>query len=156
MKKAQWKKDPRERVFGKDPRETLNDELTAALKKANDTIQQQTRRVEWLNEHLEKKQEQLRKLYEFRNAYMKLRHMGVVLADAEEFKHLQGEDMDAFCGLDLRPKTPTEVRAMVERETNSQFEKALQQWMLYGTSAPTKIFHDELQVYPWHPHQKQK
>lgn len=100
MKKAQWKKDPRERTFGKDPREVLNDELTAALKKANAIIQDQNRRIGWLKVHLEETQQRARELYKFRYAYMRLRNMGVVVTHNEEFKHLKEDDMDAFFDID--------------------------------------------------------
>lgn len=154
MKKAQWKKDPRERVFGKDPRETLNDELSAALKKANDIIQEQQRRVDWLKGHLNQKQEHAQELYKFREAYMRLRSMGVVVTHDDEFKHLQGEDMDAFFKMDLGPKTPTRLRSMLEEQLNVQFQKALQQATLYGTSA-TQVFYDDVQdTLTWLPPQK--
>ena len=79
MKKAQWKKDPRERTFGKDPREVLNDELTAALKKANDIIQQQNRHIEHMKDQTRSMQDRLSRIYEFRAAYLALRSTGVVM-----------------------------------------------------------------------------
>ena len=156
MKKAQWKKDPRERTFGKDPREVLNDELTAALKKANDIIQDQNRRTEWLKEHLDGTQKQARELYKFRHAYLRLRAMGVVVTHNEEFKHLKDEDMDAFFKIDLGPRVPAEtgLRAMVYEGVNAQFQKALQQSMLYGNSATQVFYDDKTDTFTWLPPQK--
>lgn len=154
MKKAQWKKDPRERAFGKDPREVLNDEMAAALKKANDIIQDQNRKIGWMKAHIEEKTERIQTLNKYRHAYMRLRQIGVVLADAEEFKHLQGEDMDVFCGLDLGPKTPTGLRDMVERQVNAQFQKALQHSMLYGNSVSQIFYDDTTDALTWLPPQK--
>ena len=151
MKKAQWKKDPRERAFGKDPREALNEELSAALKKANDVIKDQNRRVDWLKGHLEQKQEQARELYKFREVYMRLRAMGVVVTHDDEFKHLQGEDMDAFFKMHLGPKTPTGLRDMIDRQINAQFEKALHQSMLYGNSATQVFYDDKTDTLTWLP-----
>ena len=154
MKKAQWKKDPRERAFGKDPREVLNDELTAALKKANNIIQDQNRRTEWLKEHLDGTQKQARELYKFRHAYLRLRAMGVVVTHNEEFKHLKDEDMDAFFDIDLGPKTQTALRDTFNRHINTQFQKAYQQAMLYGNSATQVFYDDKTDTFTWLPPQK--
>jgi len=154
MKKAQWKKDPRERTFGKDPREVLNDELTAALKKANDIIQDQNRRVDWLKGHLEQKQEQARELYKFREAYMRLRAMGVVVTHDDEFKHLQGEDMDAFFKMNLGPKTPTSLEDLINEKLKTKFQKAYQQALLYGNSATQVFYDDKTDTLTWLPPQK--
>ena len=154
MKKAQWKKDPRERAFGKDPREVLNDELTAALKKANNIIQDQNRRTEWLKEHLDGTQKQARELYKFRHAYLRLRAMGVVVTHNEEFKHLKDEDMDAFFDIDLGPKTQTALRDTFNRHINTQFHKAYQQAMLYGNSATQVFYDDKTDTFTWRPPQK--
>ena len=159
MKKAQWKKDPRERAFGKDPREALNDELTAALKKANDIIQDQNRRLGWLKKHLEERQERVQALNKYRHAYMRLRNMGVVLTHNEEFKHLKEDDMDAFFDIDLGPRVPTEtgLRAMVYEQINAQFKNAYyghRQATLSGTSATQVFYDDKTDTLPWLPPQK--
>lgn len=154
MKKAQWKKDPRERTFGKDPREVLNDELTAALKKANDIIQDQNRRIGWLKEHLEEKQERVQALNKFRYAYMQLRNMGVVVAHNEEFKHLKDDDMDAFCGLDLGQKPPTGLKDVINEKLKTHFQKAYQQAMLYGNSVSHIFYDDKTDALTWLPPQK--
>lgn len=154
MKKAQWKKDPRERTFGKDPREVLNDELTAALKKANDIIQDQNRRIGWLKVHLEETQQRARELYKFRYAYMRLRNMGVVVTHNEEFKHLKEDDMDAFFDIDLGPKTPTGLADVLTDELNAQFQKAYQQSMLYGNSVSHIFYDDKTDALTWLPPQK--
>lgn len=154
MKKAQWKKDPRERTFGKDPREVLNDELPAALKKANDIIHQQNRRIERLKGHAKDMQERIHALNKFRSAYMRLRNMGVVVTHNEEFKHLKDEDMDAFFDIDLGPKTPTGLADVLTDELNAQFQKALQQSMLYGNSATQVFYDDKTDALTWLPPQK--
>lgn len=154
MKKAQWKKDPRERAFGKDPREVLNDELTAALKKANDIIHQQNRRIEYMKEQSRSMQDRLSRIYEFRAAYLALRSTGVVMEHGGEFKHLQGEDMDKFFGIEMGPKTPTGLRDMVNEQLNAQFQKAYQQAMLYGNSVSHIFYDDKTDALTWLPPQK--
>lgn len=154
MKKAQWKKDPRERAFGKDPREVLNDELTAALKKANDIIHQQNRRIEYMKEQSRSMQDRLSRIYEFRAAYLALRSKGVVMEHGGEFKHLQGEDMDTFFGIEMGPVRTDSLKAMIEEKINAQFEKALHQSMLYGTSAAQVFYDDKTDAITWLPLQK--
>lgn len=154
MKKAQWKKDPRERAFGKDPREVLNDELTAALKKANDIIHQQNRRIEHMKDQTRSMQDRLSRIYEFRTAYLALRNTGVVMEHGGEFKHLQGKDMDKFFGIEMGPKTPAGLRDMVNEQLTAQFQKALQQSMLYGTSATQVFYDDKTDAFTWLPPQK--
>ena len=154
MKKAQWKKDPRERAFGKDPREVLNDELTAALKKANDIIHQQNRHIEHMKDQTRSMQDRLSRIYEFRTAYLALRNTGVVMEHGGEFKHLQGEDMDKFFGIEMGPKTPPGLRAMFNDQLNAQFQKALQQSMLYGNSVSQIFYDDKTEALTWLPLQK--
>lgn len=154
MKKAQWKKDPRERAFGKDPREVLNDELTAALKKANDIIHQQNRRIEYMKEQSRSMQDRLSRIYEFRAAYLALRNTGVVMEHGGEFKHLQGEDMDKFFGIEMGPKTPTGLEDVITDKLKAQFQKAYQQAMLYGNSATQVFYDDKTDAITWLPLQK--
>lgn len=154
MKKAQWKKDPRERAFGKDPREVLNDELTAALKKANDIIHQQNRRIDYMKEQSRSMQDRLSRIYEFRTAYLALRNTGVVMEHGGEFKHLQGEDMDKFFGIEMGPVRTDSLKAMVNEQLNAQFQKALQQSMLYGNSVSHIFYDDKTDALTWLPPQK--
>ena len=153
MKKAQWKKDPRERAFGKDPREVLNDELTAALKKANDIIHQQNRRIEYMKDQTRSMQDRLSRIYEFRTAYLALRNTGVVMEHGGEFKHLQGEDMDKFFGIEMGPRADS-LKAMVNEQLNAQFQKAYQQAMLYGNSVSHIFYDDKTDALTWLPLQK--
>ena len=154
MKKAQWKKDPRERTFGKDPREVLNDELTAALKKANDIIHQQNRRIEYMKEQSRSMQDRLSRIYEFRAAYLALRSAGVVMEHGGEFKHLQGEDMDTFFGIERGPVRAYALKGIVNEQFNAQFQKAYQQAMLYGNSATQVFYDDKTDALTWLPPQK--
>lgn len=96
MKKAQWKQDPRQRAFGKDPRDALIDTLTDRLKIAETQISTlratddaRVQRIKDLNAYDRHKHAQV-------NAYQFLRNAGVVMEHNGEFKHLQGKDMDAF------------------------------------------------------------
>ena len=154
MKKAQWKKDPRERTFGKDPREVLNDELTAALKKANDIIHQQNRRIDYMKDQTRSMQDRLSRIYEFRTAYLALRNTGVVMEHGGEFKHLQGEDMDKFFGIEMGPVRTDSLKAMVNEQLNAQFQKAYQQAMLYGNSVSHIFYDDKTDALTWLPPQK--
>lgn len=162
MKKAQWKQDPRERAFGKDPRDVLNEELTAALKKANDIIQQQNSRFAEVTQYLAQKQKQVRELYEFGTAYRVLRNTGVVMEHGGEFKHLQGEDMDKFFGVDRGSATTQafkkmgkeEFRAKFDEELRSKFNEAFSQHMLYGTGATHVTYDDKEDPFRWPAPQK--
>lgn len=151
MKKAQWKQDPRERAFGKDQREVLNDQLTAALKQANDAIASQKCRIDSLRDALQAKQDRIGELYKFREAYVQLRAKGVVLEHNEEFKHLQNEDMDEFFGIDLGPETARrsfDTAALGRQPTGLLMPRHMQ-------SAALKIIQQEFekayQDYQWRP-----
>lgn len=96
MKKAQWKQDPRERSFGKDPRDVLNDNLTKALHEANEKIAVLKETGRDQRAILEQQRDQLLTRNKRERAYTWLRAKGVVVEDEGEFKHLQGSDMDAF------------------------------------------------------------
>lgn|SRR5574343_210066 len=139
MKKAQW---------------NLNDELTAALKKANDVIHQQNRHIEHMKDQTRSMQDRLSRIYEFRTAYLALRNTGVVMEHGGEFKHLQGEDMDKFFGIEMGPVRTDSLKAMVNEQLNAQFQKAYQQAMLYGNSVSHIFYDDKTDALTWLPPQK--
>ncbi len=181
MKKAQWKQDPRERAFGKDPREILNAKLTEHVQNLEEKIaylkrRMHARELSW-GEQREGFLRRIKELQPKEQAYNFLRQTGVVLASDEEFKHLKDEDMDAFFGIESPPKVtpnlwqtamtaiinkpptqsiaPSILRQDVEKLLNAEFEKAFQEQMLGGTSVTHVTFDEEIKSQ-WLPLQKQK
>jgi hypothetical protein len=96
MKKAQWKQSPRERVFNEDPRDKLNRELSTALAAATEKIERYKDKQAMYEDRLTGANRELDEAGKVRAAYRFLRNKGVVVEHNEEFKHLQGDDMDAF------------------------------------------------------------
>lgn len=181
MKKAQWKQDPRERAFGKDPREILNAKLTEHVQNLEEKIAYFKQRMHAQEANWEAQRENfLRRIKEMQpktQAYNFLRQTGVVLASDEEFKHLKDEDMDAFFGIEPPPKVtqnlwqrammatspgkiiaPSILQQDVEKLLNAEFEKAFQEQMLTGNggTSATHVTFDEEITSPWLPLQKQK
>ncbi len=178
MKKAQWKQDPRERAFGKDPREILNAKLTEHVQNLEEKIAYLKQRMHAQEANWGGQRENfLRRIKEMQpktQAYNFLRQTGVVLASDEEFKHLKDEDMDAFFGIEPPPKVtqslwerammavnkqPTKIVAtpglqqQVEKLLNEKFEEEFQKSILQGTSATHVTFDEEI-TSPWLPLQK--
>ncbi len=153
MKKAQWKQDPRERAFGKDPREVLNQKLTERVQDLEEKIAYLNQRYAAQKENWDAQREsflaRIKRLHDKAEAYTWLRNAGVVVTSDEEFKHLKGEDMDAFFRMEPAPKVsphkwqeammnanarPVALQE-VEQEINAAFEKAFHDYMLTGTGA---------------------
>jgi hypothetical protein len=166
MKKAQWKQDPRERAFGKDPREVLNQKLTERVHELETWVAHLKQSLALRSAHEEEQRKRLsdriKDLQPQAQAYAFLRHEGVVLTNGEEFKHLKGDDMDAYFGIESPPKVtqnlwqsamlanlpskaamlanpPTKIMAppflqqQVEQLINAEFEKSFNECMLTGT-----------------------
>lgn len=104
MKKAQWKQSPRERVFNEDPRDKLNRELSIALAEATEKIERHKHKQSMYEDRLTRANRELDEAGKVRAAYRFLRNKGVVMEHNEEFKHLQGDDMDAF--FDIKEAEP--------------------------------------------------
>lgn len=146
MKKAQWKQDPRERAFGKDARDVLNAKLSAYVQELEEKIAYLKQRMHAQEANWDAQREsflgRIQRLQPQAQAYNFLRQTGVVLADDQEFKHLKGEDMDAFFGMAPAPKVSQYLwqkallgQQQVEQEINAEFEKAFHEYMLTGTGA---------------------
>lgn len=176
MKKAQWKQDPRERAFGKDPRELLNQKLTEHVQDLEEKIAYLNQRYAAQKENWDAQREsflaRIKRLHDKAEAYTWLRNAGVVVTSDEEFKHLKGEDMDAFFA--IKPNHPkplwqtmmenqlntqaagqTATQALLQAQIEAQIKKCQQEWeesILRGTSA-THAFFDEI-TSPWLPLQK--
>lgn len=179
MKKAQWKQDPRERAFGKDAREVLNAKLSAYVAELEQTLAHTRARhraqQDRMEENLQNYADRVQDMSAMVTAYKFLRQEGVVLTHNEEFKHLKGEDMDAFFGiaplktpqglwqqamtaLNNKPtKTivPSILQQDVEKLLNAAFEKSFNEYMLNNTDANKVTFSEEI-TSPWLPLQKQK
>lgn len=117
MKKAQWKETPRDRAYGV-PRhsdiEKLNMQVADMMTRLDLQLQKTEMwqsRVEQLKKRISEQAQQLTKLDDIHRAYKLLRITGVVLEHEGEFKHLQGEDMDKFFGIEETPRATT-VAAM--------------------------------------------
>ncbi len=155
MKKAQWKADPRTRVFGMDPRELRIQELEGelhALKEANELWRYKAQHYQ--NE-VNTREDKLSQLYQYRAAYKWLALKGVVLEFEEEFKHLKGADMDAFFGLKETTPIPTPLRGQSAGYTQAlakamqQTKEAVAQTMLYGNNATHMYLDDVPDLTKW-------
>lgn len=170
MKKAQWKETPRDRAYGV-PRhsdiEKLNMQVADLMARLNLQLQKTEMwqsRVEHLKERYKEAQGRINELRMHSNAYKFLRAAGVVMEHEEEFKHLKGEDMDSFFGMDaVEPEPVPEpvpepsqglLQDHVLQSLNAQFEKAYWQYVTTGAGA-TKIYYDDhLDALPWQAPQK--
>lgn len=161
MAKAQWKQTPRDRAYG-TPRHTDIEKLNmqiADLMARNDVLHQKYAMLmesrDRLREQTTELQSRIALLHQFRAAYLILRSRGVVMQDAEEFKHLQNEDMDAFFGVtsldgpdtrrkSIAPPTPTKLLAPVNMRDaayqliQKEFERAYTQMIDEQWQAPQK------------------
>lgn len=162
MKKAQWKETPRDRAFGV-PRHSDIEKLQMQVADLMARLTQQVQkneiwldRVSQLKEQIDTQSKRLTALADIHRAYKFLRITGVVMEHEGEFKHLQGEDMDKFFGITQLPPEPPRgiLRGHIEEQINAQFQKALQQYMLYGTSATQIFYDDKMDALTWLPPQK--
>lgn len=119
MKKAQWKETPRDRAYG-TPRhsdiEKLNMQVADMMTRLDLQLQKTEmwqHRVEHLKERISEQAQQLMKLDDIHRAYKFLRITGVVMEHEGEFKHLKGEDMDAFFGINEAPMNTAKSSARV-------------------------------------------
>lgn len=130
MSKAQWKQKPIDRNFGQKTLthvERLEMEcaaLKARLERVKTDLWNAMNRAEKFQEAYQSSANENYKLRSMRSAYHWLRDKGVVVEDNEEFKHLQGEDMDKFFGIEETPRATTKSTALGS---------------LYGASIPTKL-----------------
>lgn len=130
MSKAQWKQKPIDRAYG-TPRhsdiEKLNMQVADLMARLDLQLQKTEMwqsRVEQLKERVSEQAQQLKKLHDIHRAYKFLSITGVVMEHDGEFKHLQGEDMDKFFGIEETPRVTTKSAAIGS---------------LYGASIPTKL-----------------
>ena len=158
MKKAPWKKDPRDRTYGVDSRELRLREREAELQLAQmqlqvaqtqllaaresiDVLQQQK---QYYTGELAARNDKLSVLYQYRAAYKIMCLTGVVMAHEDEFKHLQGADMDEFFGIKKPPENRNPLRGLetmrgikdeMLAELTKSFDEVYKTYMRDGTGA---------------------
>ena len=118
MSKAQWKQKPIDRNFGQKTLthvERLEMEcaaLRATLERVKIDLWNAANREEKFRNAYQDATNECHKLHCMRNAYKWLRAADVVVEDNEEFKHLKGEDMDKFFGIEETPRATTKSSAL--------------------------------------------
>lgn len=130
MSKAQWKQKPIDRNFGQktlthvERLEIKCAALKATLERVKTDLWHAANRAEKFQNAYEDVANENVKMRQPRSAYEWLRAKGVVVEHEEEFKHLKGEDMDKFFGIEETPRTTAKSTALGS---------------LYGASIPTKL-----------------
>ena len=151
MKKAPWKKDPRDRTYGVDSRELRlrkrEEELQVAQRQllaARESIEMLQQQKQYYIGELAARNDKLNVLYQYRAAYKIMCLTGVVMAHEDEFKHLQGADMDEFFGIKNPPEKRNPLRGLepvrgikdeLLVELTKQFDEVYKTSMINGRGA---------------------
>lgn len=154
MKKAQWKKDPRERAFGQRTEELHIKSLKYSIWDLEEKAKVSAARLQALSIAHENMRKKLQQYESYVMRYKWLKTHGVVLEHEGEFKHLKDDDMDKFFENSVQPAFLSSIYAQALANAMQQTKNAVEQAVIYGNSVSHIFYDDKTDALTWLPPQK--